>query len=148
MINIKTRQKKIKVSISRIRKNIKSMLASLGYEDFDIGVFLTTNKTIKKFNKEFRKKDKATDILSFPYHSDLKPGDRVVINSPDDKNLGDIIISLEYAKKDAQAKNCSLEHHVNVLLAHGIAHLIGYDHKADCQYKAMQKKEKELLGSI
>jgi rRNA maturation RNase YbeY len=144
MITIKNRVKKIKISTNRVRSNIKKMLEAAGYPDFDIGVWFTTNKTIRIYNKKYRKQDKPTDILSFPYHH-LKPGQKITISSPDDKNLGDMIISLEYAKKDATAQNRSLMEHVNILLAHGLAHLLGYDHKTQAQYKRMQEKERELL---
>lgn len=124
------------------------MLISLGYEDFDLGIWLTTNRTIKNYNKRFRKKDKATDILSFPYHPSLKPGNKVIIKEPEDKNLGDIIISLEYAKTDAQQQDKTLAQLLNILLAHGITHLLGYDHKTDEEYKKMQKIEKKLLNTL
>lgn len=139
MIIIKNTQRKIKVDQKALEQAVRSMLRVAGYEDFDIGIWLTTNATIRKFNKKFRKKDKATDILSFPYHTDLKPGQKVVVNSPEDKNLGDIIISLEFANSFAQKDN--LTH----LLAHGIAHLLGYTHETDDDFVKMQLFEKRLL---
>jgi len=123
------------------------MLEISGYPDFDIGVWFTTNKTIREYSKKFRKKDKPTDILSFPYHDKLKPGQKIVVKEPEDKNLGDIIISVEFAKKEAQEKKLALEKYLQILLAHGIAHLLGFDHKTEKQYKAMQEMERRLLES-
>ncbi|MCF7799901.1 rRNA maturation RNase YbeY [Candidatus Babeliales bacterium] len=148
MILIKNRLKKIKIDSNKIKKIVAQMLKSLGYENFDIGILFTTNKTIKNFNKIYRQKNKPTDILSFPYHTDLKPGQKIKIMSPDDQNLGDIIISLEFAQKDANSLKHSLLEHLKILLAHGIVHLIGYNHETDEQYKEMQKIEKNLLKII
>lgn len=148
MIKIINKQKKIKVNETELKKIIQKMLASLGYQDFDIGIFLTTNPTIKRYNKQYRGKDTATDILSFPYHSDVKAGKKIVVKTPEDKNLGDIIISLEYAKRAAPDWNRSFKEHLTCLLAHGIAHLLNYDHKTDAAFKVMQKVEAKLLKAI
>jgi rRNA maturation RNase YbeY len=152
MITIKNRVRKIKLNTSHVKKNIAKMLDLAGYPDFDIGVWFTTNKTIQQYNQKYRKKDKPTDILSFPYHTDtgggapLKPGEKITILEPEDKNLGDLIISLEYAQNDARAQNRSLMEHVNILLAHGICHLLGYDHQTESEYRQMKKKEGHLLA--
>lgn len=144
MILIKNTQRKIFVDVDKLQSNAKTMLSILDYEDYDLGIWLTTNKTIRKFNKQYRHKDKATDILSFPYY-ELSPGEQ----PPDDeKNLGDIIISLEYVQKNAPSWGHSFEERMKVLLAHGIAHLLGYDHETDEEYSIMNKLETKLLKGI
>lgn len=148
MIKIINKQRKIKINEKELKKIITIMLATLGYQDFDIGIFLTTNPTIKKYNKKYRKKDTATDILSFPYHTSLKPGEKIIVTSQEDKNLGDIIISLEYVQRAAPEWNRSFKEHFIALIAHGIAHLLNYNHKTDAEFKAMQKIEKKLLASL
>lgn len=148
MILIKNRQKKISIDQSKIEKNVNSILKSLGYGDFDIGIWFTTNQTIRKYNKNFRKKDKPTDILSFPVHTNLKPGQKIKISHPDDKNLGDIIISLERCKKDALDLNLPLFTYLIKIIIHGIAHLLGYDHITDKQFEKMNKFEKNILKNL
>lgn len=154
MIVIKNRQRKIKVNIKDLHAKTQKMLGVLSnqdinYQDFDLGIMLTTNKTIRKFNKQFRGKDKPTDILSFPFHDYLKPGQKIKIKTPEDKNLGDIIISLEFAQKDASITwNRKFDEHLIALLAHGIAHLIGYDHLTDKDFNSMLKVERTLLTSV
>lgn len=154
MIIIKNRQRKIKVDIKDLHAKTQKMLGVLSnkdanYQDFDLGIMLTTNKTIRKFNKQFRGKDKPTDILSFPFHDYLKPGQKIKIKSPEDKNLGDLIISLEFAQKDAAITwNRKLNEHLIALLAHGIAHLLGYDHITDQEFDKMLKIERMLLRSV
>ncbi len=148
MILIKNKQNKIQVNQPKIIKQVNSILKSLGYEDFDIGIWLTTNQTIRKYNKNFRKKDKATNILSFPFHTDLKPGSKIKISHPDDKNLGDIIISLEFCKKDSLELNLPFSDYLIKIIVHGIAHLLGYDHKTDKQFKKMSQFENKILNLL
>ena len=146
MISVKNRTRQHKISDQWIKSNVSGMLRTAGYPDFDLGILLTTNKTIQRYNKDFRKKDCATDILSFPFHHKLKPGEKIVAKSEEDKNLGDIIISLEKTKSDADELGTTLKDRILILLAHGIAHLLGHNHKTDDQHAAMQNFEKKLLG--
>jgi len=148
MITIKHTQRKIKFNATQFKKDTQKLLNALNYGDFDIAIWLTTNETIRRFNRDFRNKDKATDILSFPYHPDLKAGKRIVVQDEEDKNLGDIIISLEYVKQDAPRWDKTFEERMRILLVHGICHLLGYDHIEDADYEIMHKKEAELLKTV
>jgi len=147
MITIKNRTRRISVETEKIKATLKKLLSHVGYENFDLGLLITTNNTIQKFNKEYRQKDQPTDILSFPYHQ-LKPGQKIEISTEEDKNLGDIIISLEYAKKWANENNTSFAQHLNRLLVHGLCHLLGYTHETDQEFEIMNKKEQELLALL
>ncbi len=158
MIFVKNNIKKIRVSNAIVQKKLKKILHSLGYDDFDVSVWFTTNTTIRRYNKKFRKKDAATDILSFPYHSELKPGKeiiyepkpwrRIIVKNEEDKNLGDIMISLEFAKKNATEWGVSFPKCIDILLVHGIVHLLGYDHKTEKDHKIMHAYEQELLHVV
>jgi rRNA maturation RNase YbeY len=144
MIYIRNTQRKISINIDELRKVVKKMLIKLEYSNFDISIWLTTNATIRKYNKIYRHKDEPTDILSFPYHTSLQPGKRISTLTQEDKNLGDLIISLEQAQKDARKNDHTFKEHLVMLLAHGIAHLLGYRHETNAEYAAMQKVEKSL----
>ena len=122
------------------------MLSVIDYHDFDIAIWFTTNKTIRKYNKKYRKKDVVTDILSFPFHENLKPGQKIVVKSDDDKNLGDIIISLEYAQSKTLEFKIEFKKHIKKLIAHGIAHLLNYDHHTEKEYKIMKNTEDSILN--
>ncbi len=148
MILIKNRQKKIPIDIDDLKTVTQKMLDSLGYHDFDIGILLTRNTTIREYNRTYRNKNEPTDILSFPYHPELKPGEKITVINPEDKNLGDIIISVEYARKKAAFWKQTFEEHLHALIAHGIAHLLNYDHQTDAEFEKMQAIEKQLLKSI
>ncbi len=148
MILIKNTQKKIYINQKEIKSKIEKILKHLYYQNFDIGIWLTTNQTIKKYNKKYRNKDKATDVLSFPYHEKLKPRQKIKVQSDDDRSLGDIIISLERTKSDAIELNKPFKEHLIVLIVHGVCHLLGYDHKTEKEFQIMQNKENKLLKLV
>lgn len=148
MITIKNTQRKIALDKEKIQKDIQRILDILKYSDFDIGIWFTNNKTIRKYNRTFRSKDKPTDILSFPYYPSLKAGKRIKPQTEEDRNLGDLILSLEYIQKDAQMLNISFEQRLKILLVHGICHLLGYDHIEDKDYRRMRAKEAYLLKHL
>ena len=133
---------------AQFKKDAQALLKHLGYQDFDLGILITDNKAIHAFNSTYRNKDKTTDILSFPFHTELQAGERIVVEDEDEKNLGDIIISPEYVKADLERWGQSFEQRMRVLLVHGICHLLGYDHIKDEDYEVMKKKEQELLSQL
>lgn len=148
MITIRNTQRKIKINVNQLKKDAQTILDALDYPDFDLGIWLTSNKMIQKYNKEYRDKDKPTDVLSFPYHTELKAGQRIKVKDSDDKNLGDLILAPEYIQNDLPKWETTFEKHLQRLLVHGICHLLGYDHIKDKDYKVMHKKEMELLSKL
>ena len=88
----------------------------------DVNVLLTANEHMRRLNRQFRKKNKATDVLSFP--ADLAS------TSPE-KYAGDLAISMEIARQSAQRLGHSLEDEIKILMLHGVLHLAGYDHECD-----------------
>ena len=81
MITIKNTQRNHTVDTQHIEQTAQTIITELGYSDFDLGIWLTTNKTIHSYNKMYRKKNKPTDILSFPYHANLEAGEKPTIHS-------------------------------------------------------------------
>ncbi|MGE0206334.1 MAG: rRNA maturation RNase YbeY [Candidatus Babeliales bacterium] len=148
MITIKNTQRSISLDLKKLKDDAQTILHALDYSDFDLGIWLTTNKTIHHYNKEYRHKDKPTDILSFPFYPELKAGERIHASAADEKNLGDLIISLEYVQKAAKELGVPFYKRMQVLLVHGICHLLGYDHIKDEDYKVMHKKELFLLKKL
>lgn len=148
MIQIKNTQRKISLDLRAIKRDIELILEELKYQNFDLGIWFTNNKTIRAYNNNFRHKDKPTDILSFPYHTDLIAGKRIKVLTEEDKNLGDLIISPEYIELDVQKYQISFETRLRILLVHGICHLLGYDHITDSDYKKMHKLEMAILKKL
>ena len=148
MITIKNEQRIVAVNTKQLKADAKKVLAFLGYDDFDLGILLTTNKRIHQFNKQYRDKDKATDVLSFPFHDTLKPGEHIVPETEEDKNLGDIIIAPEYVRDDAANWDHTFDQRMRVLLVHGVCHLLGYDHETDEEYAVMHAQESRILSML
>ena len=147
MIFLKNKQKKININSHNLKQSAQEILNLLGYKDFGLGIWLTTNETIQKFNKKYRKQDKATDILSFPYHA-VTAGKKIKPKADEDYYLGDLIISLEFAQKDSIKNDLPFDNHILELLVHGICHLLGYEHDTDENYKKMYKLERKILSEI
>lgn len=145
MITIKNTQRTIKIPVNQVKNTVTQVLKKLEYQNFDIGIWFTTNKTIRRYNQKYRMINKPTDILSFPYHTNIIAGKTIIARTPDDKNLGDLIISAEYIARAARSFNIPLAAHLNVILVHGICHLIGYDHENTRDYHKMARVEKSLL---
>ncbi|RLN48751.1 hypothetical protein BBJ29_006309 [Phytophthora kernoviae] len=116
---------------------------------WDVGVMLTTDSHVQQLNRKYRKKDKPTDILSFPFHKVRAAGRFPRVGSKDERYLGDIYISPAYVRRqceDPQLEEVStIEERLPVLLAHGLCHLMGYDHEKDAEYERMQKAEDYIL---
>lgn len=152
MITISNKQRRFPLAVARLQEVAKQLLNLTGYDDFDLGVLFTNNKGIQRYNKQYRNKDKPTDVLSFPYHPNLQAGKRIKPTSDDEKNLGDIIISPEFVwqqladypdweTKTKAEQAHAIEERIVVLLIHGFCHLLGYDHETEQQYATMRRKE-------
>ena len=103
-------------------------------------LLLSNNKNIKKLNKVFRKKNKSTDILSFPLDKKIKISKNTY--------LGDIIISYNYLDKPRSQNLKSFKEKVTKLFIHGFLHLLGFDHKKNKDYSKMLKEENLLFKSV
>ena len=115
--------------------------------DVDVYITLTNNEEIHKINSEFRNVDKATDVLSFPmYERDEISNLKKKSDDGVEKILGDIIISVEKVKEQAEEYGHSFERELAYLVTHGMLHLLGYDHMIDEEKKVMREKEEEILG--
>lgn len=148
MVIIKNSQRTIAVNTKELELYVQKILHIVDYSDFDIGLWITTNKTIRTFNKEYRHKDTPTDILSFSYHSHLKAGERINPKTAEDYTLGDLIISAEYVQKAAKSLGVPFQERLQYLIVHGICHLLGYDHVHDADYKKMHALEKAILKKL
>ena len=125
------------VDVAQIERDVACILDQLGYADFDIAFMLTDNDTMQEYNFKFRGKNEPTDILSFPFYPDLCPGERIQSIDEDERNLGDVIISLDRVYHDARELGQSFELRMRILLVHGVCHLLGYDHHTDEEYAEM-----------
>ena len=119
-------------------------------EDAEISILLVDNETIRELNREYRDKESATDVLSFPLEEDLEDnGEPEVIGGPIERMLGDIVISVERAVEQAGEYGHSIERELAFLAVHGFLHLLGYDHeKSATEKEIMQTEEKRILSEL
>lgn len=127
---------------------VKATDKVLEYEGFDVdgevSVLFVDDERIKALNSEFRNKSEVTDVLSFPQYDSIKENG---INEPF-IYLGDVVISLEQAKRQAEEFEHSLEREIVYLTVHSILHLFGYDHMSDEDKREMREKEKIVLKAL
>ena len=126
------------------KKKLKKLtkFKSFNFSSKTFTILLTNNIKMKYLNNKFRKKNKATDVLSFPFYSvtELKKGKRKK------KYLGDVAISYQFVINRSKLTNFELE--FDKLWLHGYLHLLGYDHQNDSDYYKMRKIENKILKFI
>ena len=113
----------------------------------EIAIRLTDDAEVQALNRDFRGKDKPTNVLSFPQvQDDLLEG---LANSDDGEILlGDIVLARETCAREAEEKGISLADHATHLIVHGTLHLVGYDHMDDASATAMEALEVKALASL
>ena len=94
---------------------------------------------MKKLNMQFRQKDKTTNVLSFPNDD---------ISVKQTKNIGDIAISVEYVKAEAKKEGKTFDDHIIHMLAHGVYHILGYDHENNENAVIMENKEIQTSNNV
>jgi len=130
----------------------RAILATLEYEDLifgaEVSVTFCDNKYIKKLNGEFRDKDAATDVLSFPMY-DFEEEKELPLNPDGSISLGDIVVSLERAAEQAKEIGNSFEREVAFLVIHSTLHLLGYDHERSADDDEAQcLAQREIIESL
>ncbi len=106
----------------------------IGEKPGSFSIALISDRRMKQLNEMFRGRNATTDVLSFPHEPDEF--------DPDSENLGDIVISVEQAQKQADENGLTLELEIKQLILHGLLHLIGHDHETDSG--EMNRREIEL----
>ena len=141
-INIITDCNDWKKKILRPKNYFKKRISQLSaikdftYKNLEFTILLTNNKKMRKLNKKFRKKNKATDVLSFPFLDIIKKR----------KYLGDIALSFEIINKRSKKTNFKFE--LDRMWVHGYLHLIDYNHKKKVDFKKMINAETKILKKL
>ena len=131
-ILIKTKRKELK---GQLQETARRILEVLAITDSELSVLLTDDEEIRRLNRSFRGKDSPTDVLSFPINEMV--GGR--------KILGDVVISVDTAKRQAEERGESLQLTLCRLLIHGVLHLLGYDHERSPEEEEMFRRMEELI---
>ena len=116
-------------------------------KNLDIYITLTNNENIRVINAEHRNIDRATDVLSFPMF-DRNEIESLRRDDGTEDILGDIIVSVEKVREQAEEYGHSFERELAYLVTHGMLHLLGYDHMIEEEKVVMRKREEEILGIL
>jgi len=150
-VYVKNNQTEVKVPVGirlLIRRCCQAVLTTEKFgKDAEVSVSFVSNNEIRKLNKTYRNKDSVTDVLSFPLTSE----DGTVELNPETGavQLGDVVISLETAVKQAQNYGHSLEREIGFLTVHSMLHLLGYDHEtSQLDQRIMREKEESVLEKL
>lgn len=146
---ITNKQKKVKIPTGMrmlIRRCCNAVLKLEKFEgSAEISVTFVDNEEIQKLNLQYREKDAATDVLSFPlgengvYDTDPTSGAKM---------LGDVVISIEKAVDQAELYGHSLQREIGYLTAHSVLHLLGYDHETGIERVHMREKEELVMEQL
>lgn len=115
--------------------------------DPEVSILLVDDPAIQELNCEYRGIDRPTDVLSFAMEEETEDSPPF-ISFEEDNILGDIVISLETARRQAEEYNHSLERELGFLTVHGVLHLLGYDHCTKEEETKMRAKEEAVLGVL
>lgn len=121
------------------------MLRALELEDSELSILLCDDETIRELNRRYRAQDKPTDVLAFA----MREGEPMELSDEGTASmLGDVVISLPTATRQARERGRPIVQEVTFLLAHGLLHLIGYDHQSRDEERRMSAMTDVLLAAV
>ena len=156
---LQNRQRAVAVNCAWLGRTAEAVLAAARVEAAELSLTLVSDRRMRTLNQRYRKKDRTTDVLAFPlavpYGPPLCKGRLGGVESKEGDFqkppmlLGDVVISMETAKRQASELGHSLRDEVARLLVHGVLHLLGYDHeRSERDALLMARKEKAVLRAI
>ncbi|RPJ10022.1 MAG: rRNA maturation RNase YbeY [Deltaproteobacteria bacterium] len=141
-ISIRNLQKHYPLDLRRVRRAARKVLASLELSNAELSILLVDDARIRELNRQYLNRNRPTNVIAFP----MKEGEFSILNP---QLLGDLVISVDTARR--QAPRFGLNHMETVLflMIHGLLHLVGYEHEGTRKgARKMARKQKELLSRI
>ena len=117
-----------------------AMLRTLQMADYELSILLTNDDQIRILNRMYRKKDRPTDVLAFAQREGR-------LGARAGRLLGDIVISIPTARRQAEERGMDLTSELTELLAHGLLHLLGWDHDTPSKERRMRRETERLCGA-
>ena len=127
----------------RLKKVVDETLRFEGASERDVSILLTDDAEIHQLDRQWRQKEKPTDVLAFAYDESNDFPDLIHLMP-----LGDVIISVETAVRQAKSRKVTLDKELELLAVHGTLHLLGYDHEFPEEAKIMRKKTRQIRNKI
>jgi probable rRNA maturation factor len=139
-VDIVSRARGRKLPLRRIKRTAEKILDFLDESESELSLALVGDTAIAKLNKKYRRKAKATDVLSFPAERAANGGPML---------LGDVVISIDKAREQARAGGWTLAQEIDRLLIHGVVHLLGYDHeRSPKDARIMRALERKIARAV
>ncbi|HEY8429862.1 MAG TPA: rRNA maturation RNase YbeY [Sandaracinaceae bacterium] len=123
-----------------VRARAERMLAALRMQDAELSVLLCDDATIRELNRTYRRRDRPTDVLAFA----MREGEGAELHP---HLLGDVVISVDTARRQAAEHARSVASEITFLLAHGLLHLLGYDHRTEEEDRVMRARTDALCAA-
>ena len=140
MIEVVNRQRRVELDEERWREFGERALRKIGATDAGATVAFVSDRAMRELNRRWRGKRGTTDVLSFPAEQDE-------FEKVEGLTLGDVVISVERAARQASEHGLTLENEIEQLILHGLLHLCGYDHEADAgEMDALELRLRRRLG--
>jgi len=133
---VTNRQARVRVSRARLARAVERALTALGRAAGDIDVLVVDDPAIKRLNRIHRGVDRRTDVLAFPLET---PGPSPLV--------GQIVISAETARRQARRLDIPLATELDLLVTHGVLHLVGYDDRDPVEARLMHERERQILST-
>jgi probable rRNA maturation factor len=142
-ISIQNKQKRQKIDVGRIRRSLKRLLKYVDCKDCEISLLLVDDKQIRDINRKYLNRDHSTNVISFAMTEGL-------FRDIHPEILGDIILSVETAARDALATRLDFMDEVEFLIIHGLLHLLGFNHENgnESEARRMKNRERELFFQL
>ncbi len=128
-----------RVDARALKATMRTLLNAVGEPESTISVTIVDDEAIREINREHRGKDTATDVLSFPLEPEPFSQERL---------LGDIVISIDTARRQAADYDAPVQREIYRLLIHGLLHVLGHDHMKSRERNVMEREERRLAGTI
>lgn len=146
-LGIRNLQRAVPLRRAPLRRQVELVRDILGVRKFDLGLICVDNKRIQRINRIYRGKNIPTDVLSFPFHENLKAGEIPQPDFAEDYNLGDIFLGVEYIFQHCK-ENENYYDVLTVTSTHGLCHLLGFTHSTEAAWQKMYQKEMEVLEEL
>jgi probable rRNA maturation factor len=154
VIYVDNRTRGTGLDVAAQRRVLERLLAEIGEAGTSVSLTFVRDPEMRRLNREHRGKDAPTDVLSFPIFPpdafDRSGATRPAGSEPSEveRMLGDIVVSVDTAQRQAQAYDAPLEREVQRLLVHAVLHLAGHDHLVDAERLVMEAEERRLAATI
>jgi len=136
-VTASTRGRRSPALAARLARHARRLLRGLRLDHAELSVVLVSDREMQALNRRWRRRDRPTDVLSF--------AQREGAGGAPDGLLGDVVISLDTARRQARERGESLGREADRLLVHGLLHLLGYDHeRSDAEARRMRRRERAL----